>query len=404
MRPRSGRLSFLAPIFLPLVLALFLALAVPLSAPAKGDPNGYAGMRWGSSLSDLKASKRLTLTRENDGQGSALYALEGEPLRFGKATLTGITCSFAKERLVGVLLLFAGEKNFAAAKGEALSRYGEKAPITQGNDQIYSWVQANTSIVLSYNRKNQSGFLFLKPRKPLPPVKDTAKKPSSGQRGNTSPQPAINPPDLETALDRASQPPSQPGDMDTALDLAGPPVPGSAPIDPSLSPEVAALIAQDQELTRLCWETVGPQADAACQEMRRNIERLKNLGMCLQADTANQVNHEVTWVSCAQPDPGQAAAARQTKIDPEQLCGRIREMFAKAARMRDNGVPSASAADELVWDRSSQFPVITEEIIRETINLVYYHPDYSRYGDKENATQAYERCMNNQGPYTVPLY
>ena len=112
---------------LHLVMVLVTLVLTPPAFSA--DIDNFKGMRWGSYLTDLQQTKKLVLTKEGGKSGATLYAMEGEDLRYGKATLSGIHCSFVKERLEGVILLFGGAKNFAAVKTEAFAKFGEGATV-----------------------------------------------------------------------------------------------------------------------------------------------------------------------------------------------------------------------------------------------------------------------------------
>ena len=79
----------------------------------------------------LQQHKKLVLTKENDGSGGSLYALQNENLRFGKGTLSGIHCSFVQGRLQGVILLYSGSENYQAVKAEAINRYGQPIQVEQ---------------------------------------------------------------------------------------------------------------------------------------------------------------------------------------------------------------------------------------------------------------------------------
>lgn len=402
-----------------------LLLLLPMLLGAKADVDGYKGMRWGSYLTDLQQTKKLVLTKEGGKSGASLYALENEDLRFGKATLTAIQYSFTKERLGGVILLFSGAKNFAAVKAEALAKYGESQKIEVGGDEMYNWSGANSTTVLSYNPKTQAGFLFLKPKKMPPPVKAAVKKPTA-------------PADGETALDRAPQPKAvetrpttRVDDMETALDRA-PPLPNQ-PTAERFSPEIEAMINRDQALTQLCWETVGPAADAACMEMRANIARLEGLGLCAVPDAAGPSGTETVWQRCGSPtvasppvariepqsmaqvaplpanpeSPSYAApnAAPQPQANPtrERLCQQIGELFAAAAAIRDNGAEPRVAEEELAWYQTDQYPEITIERIRETVELVYFDPSYGEARGDQLADQVRRSCLNRRGPFAQPL-
>lgn len=402
---------------------LLILLPAPLLV-AKADIDGFKGMRWGSYLTDLQQTKKLVLTKEGGKSGSALYALENEELRFGKATLTGIHCSFTKERLHGVILLFNGSKNFTAMKAEALAKFGQSTKVELSGEEMYNWAGPITNTVLSYNQKSQSGFLFMKPKKMPPPPKGAEKRKTAA------------PVNQNTVLDKApASPPSEtrpttsPADFETALDTA--PQLSQPAVAETFSHEIQGLIDRDQALTQLCWETVGPAADAACVQMRENIERLQAMGLCVVPGTSGQSGIEVVWRRCG---PGVAAAPQaapqmtpqtvpqttpqmaggtavpalppavpQLSDEKYQRCRRIGELFATAAQLRDNGVEPLGAEEELVWRVTSDTPEITIERIRETIELVYFDREYTQMSGEPLIQRVSDLCLSGRGPYGQPL-
>lgn len=410
------------------LFSLVVVLVTFVMAPPafSADIDNFKGMRWGSYLTDLQQTKKLVLTKEGGKSGATLYALEGEDLRYGKATLSGIHCSFVKERLEGIILLFSGAKNFAAVKAEAFAKFGQTQKIEQNKEEMYNWSGTITNTILSYNQGSQSGFLFMKAKKMPPPVKIAApKKPST---------PAVP----DTALDQAppakptaTKPTASPADMETALDRAPPPAQPSQAVS-GFTPEMQALIQRDQALTQLCWETNGPAADAACVQMRENIDRLNAMGLCIKPDAAGQSGTEVVWYRCgasgsatapqqpatsmpqtdisapqpAQPGPDAPALTAPAPVFDEaknQRCRRIGELFAAAAQMRDNGVEPQMVEEELLWQVNSQMPEITIERIRETVELVYFDREYSQNSGEPLIQQVSNRCLSGKGPYGHPL-
>lgn len=411
---------------LGLIAAFVLSMTVSM-AQARTDVDGFKGMRWGSPLSELQRTKKLVLTKESDASGESLYALQNESLRFGKATLTGISCSFNQDRLQGVILLFAGANNFAAVKTEATARFGESRKIEQKGEEMYTWAGEITSTVLSYNRGSQSGFLFMKPKKPLPKVKVQAKSPAKPQPPAKPTPPAVHPLDsMETALDRAPMP-EQPGTVQ-GLPAASPapvpattssssPLPTPAPQSPrqqalaveDVNPEVQGLIDRDQALTRLCWDTVGPSADDACLQMRTNAQRLQELGWCMKPDDAGGAAAGVVWQRCGSasqvattppPPPTQPAG----QINREAVCRTVGELFTKAAWMRDDGATPVATEEELLRSENSRGGQVGIERIRETVELIYFDPDYAGMRGSEITHRVEDDCLSGFGPYNQPLF
>lgn len=348
-------------------LAMFLSLL--LVSPVRADIDGFKEMKWGSALSEIQRTRKLVLTNENGPNGSSLYSLGDEDLRFGGAVLTGIHCSFSQDRLQGVILLFQGVKEFAAMRTEAFSQFGETKRYDQDGDELYNWVGELTSIVLSFNRDSQAGILFLKSKKTFEPLK-------------------IN--EIEHA--------GKETDQETALDLAPPVVMREKQVPEVIAPEIQKLIDRDQELTRLCWGTVGPQAEAACDQMREGVERLKDLGMCMKPSEPGRAEPETHWYRC-EPQ----TVDRPADDDKEDLCSLVEELFSSAAGMRDDGASPQTAEEELLRQWTGRAPEISTERIRETVELVYFDPDFAFAGDGQLQDRIHDSCLNGKGPYAHPL-
>jgi len=391
------------------------------ATPTKAtDVDGFKGMRWGSNLADLQRTKTLVLTQENEADGSSLYALQNEALRYGKATLSGIHCSFAQERLQGVILLFSGASNFAAMKTEATAKFGESVKIDQKGDEMYSWVGKTTSILLSYNRRAQTGFLFLKPKKPLKPIK-SPKPTQAAQAAKPPVQPESRPTppsdDLETALDRASLPETpQPAAPSALSAQALSTLPASSPTTPSypttyeqgsapepISPDIQTLIDRDQALTRLCWSGAGAAADEACRQMRESVQRLQSLGMCMSPGDPAAAEPEVVWSRCNQTAT-QASAPAQAQVNPKEAqCGLVAEMFTAAAEAREEGASPLVAEEELTPYQGDRRAAVSVELIRETVELIYFDPNYTSLWGSPLAEKVKASCLQGNGPYAHPL-
>lgn len=423
----------------------FLLTAFTLLGTAQAastEPNGFLGMRWGTGLSELQRTKQLVLTKENDGSGASLYALQNANMRFGKGTLSGIHCSFSQERLQGVILLFAGAKNYAAIKEEASSRYGQPIKVDQKGGEMFTWPGEVSSIILSYTKGSESGFLFLKPKKPLPKAATAKNQPPEKK---TTPTPPRN--NALDALDQASQGHTVPVQPTTN---SSDPRPGrTVPVSPReqantiavISTEVQGLIDRDQALTRLCWDTVGPTADQACTEMKENARRLQDMGWCMKpgeakdglqviwnrcapapvtslqptypspsADAeppvyADQSTYPTQPVSPAQPSSSQATAVAPQPSEPSNaaICRTVGELFAATADMRERGVTPIAAEEELLQRQTGRAQQLGIEHIRETVELVYFDQRYNTLTRELLPSRVEAECQSGQGPYLQPL-
>ena len=346
-----------------LIACCAVLLSLLLVAPVRADIDGFKGMKWGTALSEIQRTRKLVLTKDNGPNGSSLYSLQDEDLHFGGAVLTGIHCSFSQDRLQGVLLLFQGVDNFATMRAVAFSQFGETKRYDQDGEELYNWAGALTSIVLSFNRDSQAGILFLKSQKTFEKLRN---------------------PEIET-------------EQETALDRAPPVVPRVEQTLETFTSEIQKLIDHDQELTRRCWRTVGSEAEAACYQMREGVLRLKDLGMCNKPGDPGRMEPETLWYRC-----NQQVENKPAEDSKEILCRQVEELFTSAARMRDIDVSPQIAEEELLQG-TGRTPEITRELIRETVDLVYFDPNFTSSWGPQLQQRVHDSCLDGKGPYAHPL-
>jgi hypothetical protein len=351
--------------------ALFCFISMGASI-ARADLDGFRGMKWGAPLAEIQSTKILVLTKDNGENDSALYSVQNEELEYGEAKLTGIHCSFVKGKLDSVILLTKGAKDFSALKAEAFAEFGAAPKDSQQEEELYNWIKDATNLVLSYNKDSQDGFLFLKQRNSL----DQPKIPEV--------QPAQNTPVREvdrapvTQVDRA--PVAQPREAATEI----------------FTPEIQRRIAIDLDLTRLCWDGVGREADTACGHMRDNVQKLTELGMCMTPRNPEIPGPDITWSRC-QPQAAveaEAEAEVQTWSDnSDAVCHLIGGMFESAAQLRNEGAPPEAAEMVLTSYQIEWAPEITKERVRETVALVYFNPDFAQAGGRQLHERIYRKCL-----------
>lgn len=346
------------------------------------DLDSFRNMKWGANLDELQKNKKLTLVKENGADGSSLYSMDNEKLLFGSGALTAIHCSFAQKRLQGVILLFQGSKNFTAIKAEAAKQFGKGTTYTQKDEEMLNWTGEKTNTVLSYNRKTQAGFIFMKAKR-LPAATKTQEPKKSKEQ--------IEKENLD-AFDKASESAPIP---DKPVSRPEPAPPATYP--DGITPEIQSLIDRNQALTRLCWGTVGPTAERACSQMHDSVDQLKAMGMCMYPADQGQ---ELVWTPCRP----QATAPMPSQATPkEELCQRISDMFMTTAELRDHDTPPQAAERELAWYDAPSTPEITPDVIRDTVAMVYYDARYAGSWGETLRSQVYDACMSGRGPYAYPL-
>jgi len=221
--------------------------------------------------------------------------------------------------------------------------------------------------VLSYNKESQAGLLFLKQR-------DSQEQPQTPQVAATPSPPA---PELGKApVPQQNEPPSE-----------------------IFSPEIQRRIAIDLELTRLCWDGVGREADTACRHMRDNVQILTEMGMCMTPRDPNVPGPDILWSRC---QPRAATKAVGDDKNRDAVCHLIAGMFESAAKLRNEGAPPETAEMVLTSYQIEWAPEITGERIRETVDLVYFNPDFANIWGRPLHKQMYNKCMTEKETKPLP--
>jgi len=383
-----------------LIVFCLLSLMPPITIAAV---DGFRGMKWGDSLEQIQSTRILVQTKENSAEGSALYSVENEELDYGEAKLSGIHCNFIQGKLYSVLLLLKDHKNFTALKAEAFAEFGKTKGEQQGNEELFQWTRDSSDIVLSFNRETQEGFLFLKqrtsqaqsalPASPAPPTLATTPAPPAPIPLTPS-QPEPSP--LHPSPPVANPPaPSLPAPVPLVQGPdQGQPVPPAHQADPSFSPEIQRLIDRDLELTGMCWDGVGREHEEACRQMRINVQKLLELGLCMTPRPADMAGPDFIWSQCRPPV---ATEVRASDEKNDAICHLIGGMFESAAQLRNEGAPPETAERMLTSYQIEWAPEITRERIRETVALVYFNPDFARAWGRRLHQQMYQKCMTAKG-------
>jgi hypothetical protein len=77
-------------------------------------------------------------------------------------------------------------------------------------------------------------------------------------------------------------------------------------------------------------------------------------------------------------------------------------MFESAAKLRNEGAPPETAEMVLTSYQIEWAPEITGERIRETVDLVYFNPDFAHIEGRPLHKQMYSRCMTEKETKPLP--
>ena len=137
-------------------------------APARAgnlvnDPQGFRGIPWGSSLTDLE---NLTLT--DSGARVKRYDMKQEPLTLGEARVDSMRLYTIDGKLARVAIYYRGQSAHTHVLAYLESQFGpiDRAPgsMVRGLNQQYNWRGTETEINLTYQGQGERGFLFIESR------------------------------------------------------------------------------------------------------------------------------------------------------------------------------------------------------------------------------------------------
>ena len=144
------------------ILAMMIAVESPravLASPLLNDPDGFAGISWGSPLGE-ESGLRLVET----GERIRSYERQDEPLRLGEASVDSIRFATIDGKFARVTIRYHGQETHQAILSYLQSRFGslEWVPgqMLRGLNQQAYWKGPETQISLTYEAQRERGYVF----------------------------------------------------------------------------------------------------------------------------------------------------------------------------------------------------------------------------------------------------
>jgi hypothetical protein len=132
------------------------ALAVTMAQ----DDDGFAGIRWGTSLAD-----RPGLTKMHSTERTNEFEPTADIPRFGDATVESIRYVAIDQQFARVAIRYHGEANHRAMLQFLQSRFGalDHTPgqMMRGLNQQYYWRGSDTQINVTFDGRSQRGNVFI---------------------------------------------------------------------------------------------------------------------------------------------------------------------------------------------------------------------------------------------------
>ena len=134
----------------------------PTSFRPNSEPNGFAGIKWGTEFSEVRSdwveSRSLSNPTEPNVKVRIYYTKKGDNLKMGEAQLDKTEYGFFRGKFAEVQITAGGSKNFDHLKKFLFDKYGTVEKSTQG---LYSWNGPVTRIALRYDEPIKTSLLTI---------------------------------------------------------------------------------------------------------------------------------------------------------------------------------------------------------------------------------------------------
>ena len=126
------------------------------------EPDGYAGIKWGTQFSEIKSSdmveSRNTIDlAEPDKKIKIFYTRKSDQLKLGEAALDKIEYVFWFGKFADVRIIASGSENFDKLKNYLFDKYG---PVNKFQS-AYTWDGKVTKIIFKYDESAKSVLLSI---------------------------------------------------------------------------------------------------------------------------------------------------------------------------------------------------------------------------------------------------
>jgi len=149
-------------VILVFVTGIFGCAQQPASFKPNSEPDGFAGMKWGTEFSQVKSdmleSRSVSNPTEPNVKIKIYYTKKGDDLKMGEAQLDKMEYGFWKGKFAEVEITAAGRENFDHLKEVLFEKYGTVNKSAQG---AYSWDGSITQMALRYDEPTKTSSLTI---------------------------------------------------------------------------------------------------------------------------------------------------------------------------------------------------------------------------------------------------
>lgn len=140
-------------------VALIILATAAQAVPMVNDPDGFEGMKWGSTLSTSEDMKLV----EDTGRHKT-YELKSGEAKLGDTAVSSLRFTSVEDKLARVTVRYEGKEAHDKILAFLQSRYGplDRTPgqFSVGPVKFYSWQGFDTEVTLRYQTKTDLGIIF----------------------------------------------------------------------------------------------------------------------------------------------------------------------------------------------------------------------------------------------------
>jgi hypothetical protein len=127
--------------------------------PPEREPDGFAGMKWGTEISALNGMLHYRFDQSHGG--IEFYIRQSEPFTLGKARLDTVQYGFWSGKFYVGMVTTNGLSNWDAIKRAVFEKYGPGAkPFI--NKEDYVWFGDDAIMALRYDEESKSGVFYIR--------------------------------------------------------------------------------------------------------------------------------------------------------------------------------------------------------------------------------------------------
>jgi hypothetical protein len=161
--PDAHRLRSRAKRSAGLCICLALAAASAIAVPIVNDPNGFEGIPWGVTFSQMEHFVKI----EGDGRLES-YERKGAPAALGATPVDSLRFTTYEGKFGRVTVRYSGKDTHERILAYLQSTYGplDRTPgqIAVGPVKVHAWHGFNTEVTLRFESNFERGIIFFESR------------------------------------------------------------------------------------------------------------------------------------------------------------------------------------------------------------------------------------------------